>query len=44
MHDIGDLMLNLNFIDSVVDAEKIIIQYENIRSTSKRSKKYWLKS
>ena len=35
MHDIGDLMLNLNFIDSVVDAEKIIIQYENIRQLQK---------
>jgi malonyl-CoA O-methyltransferase len=35
MHDIGDLMLNLNFIDSVVDTEKIIIQYENIRQLQK---------
>ena len=31
MHDLGDLMLALNFIDTVVDSEKIIIDYENIR-------------
>ena len=43
MHDIGDLMLNLNFIDSVVDAEKIIVEYEECSSTSKGFKKYWLK-
>ena len=30
MHDIGDLMLNLGFIDSVVDAEKIIVEYEDV--------------
>ena len=35
MHDIGDLMLNLDFIDSVVDTEKIIIQYESIRQLQK---------
>jgi len=30
MHDIGDLMQSLNFMDSVLDTEKIIIQYENV--------------
>ena len=31
MHDIGDLMLNINFIDTVVDAEKIVIDYDNVK-------------
>ena len=35
MHDIGDLMLNLNFIDTVVDTEKIIIEYENVTKLQK---------
>ena len=30
MHDLGDLMLNLNFFDTVVDSEKIIIDYEDV--------------
>jgi len=30
MHDIGDLMQNLNFMDSVVDVEKIAIQYDSV--------------
>jgi malonyl-CoA O-methyltransferase len=35
MHDIGDLMLNLNFMDSVLDTEKIIIQYDNVKQLQK---------
>jgi len=31
MHDLGDLMLALNFIDTVVDSEKIIIDYDNVK-------------
>jgi len=30
MHDIGDLMQSLNFMDSVLDIEKIIIQYGEV--------------
>ena len=30
MHDIGDLMLNLNFMDTVVDSEQIVIQYDSV--------------
>jgi malonyl-CoA O-methyltransferase len=35
MHDIGDLMQNLNFMDSVLDTEKIIIQYDNVKQLQK---------
>ena len=35
MHDIGDLMLSLNFMDSVLDAEKIIIQYGSVMQLQK---------
>jgi len=35
MHDLGDLMLNLSFFDSVVDSEKIIIDYEDVAKLQK---------
>ena len=35
MHDIGDLMLNLNFMDPVVDVEKIVVEYINVKQLQK---------
>jgi malonyl-CoA O-methyltransferase len=35
MHDIGDLMQNLNFMDSVLDVEKIVIQYDEVSQLQK---------
>ena len=35
MHDIGDLMQNINFNDSVVDVESIIIEYKSVLQLQK---------
>ena len=35
MHDIGDLMQSLNFMDSVLDVEKIVIQYNEVAQLQK---------
>ncbi len=35
MHDIADLMLNLEFMDTVVDSERIIIKYDSVTHIQK---------